>query len=77
MIPHPYFTLCVWDTVNVCWYDQFGSYSRREVAEEKTLYLQDGYSPRHVVIIKTDETAEAMMKARDALPHPDRVSDKG
>lgn len=70
MKTRPYFTLCVWDTHHACWFDQFGSYSRGEVAEEKTLCLQDGFSPRHVVIIRTDETAAAMIATRDALPHP-------
>ena len=65
-----YFTLCVWDTEQVGWFDHFGSYSRKEVAQEKTVYLDDGYSPRHLVIIETDETAAAMTSARDALPHP-------
>lgn len=65
-----YFTLCVWNPELACWFDAFGSYSRAEVAQEKTLYLDDGYSPRHVAIIKTDETAAAMIAARDALPHP-------
>lgn len=70
MKTRPYYTLCVWDTHYARWFDQFGSYSRGEVAEEKSLYLQDGFSPRHVAIIKTEETAAAMIAARDALPHP-------
>lgn len=66
----PYYTLCVWEPDFSAWFDAFGSYSRGEVAQEKTSYLDSGFSPRHLTIIKTDETAAAMIAARDALPAP-------
>ena len=66
-----YFTLCLWDAENEMWYDEFCSFSRKEVAEEKTIWTQDnGVSPRHACIIVSDGTAKGMMSTRDALPAP-------
>jgi hypothetical protein len=66
-----YYTLCIWDAEQACWFDEFGSYSRREVAEEKTIATQDNeVRPHHARIIASDESAESMIAARDALPAP-------
>ena len=65
-----YYTLCVWDTEHAAWFDVFGSYERGEVVEEMQSWKDAGNKAKHLAIIKTDETADAMMKARDALPAP-------
>lgn len=65
----PYYTLCIFDTEQNCWFDEFGSYDRKEVVAE-TDYAS---APRkHIAIIKHDDTAAAMLAARDALPLPKR-----
>jgi hypothetical protein len=67
-----YFTLCIWDAEHGAWFDEFGSYSRGEVAQEKTLHTQDnGVRPHHARIVVSDDTAESMIAARDALPAPE------
>lgn len=71
-----YYTLIRWypgedDTDPGCWADEFGSYSRREVEEEKEWAHSD--APRgHVKIIKHVDGTAAMMKARDTTPPPKR-----
>lgn len=62
-----YYTLCLWDTQEQTWFDQFGSYSKREVKEEADSY----FVPRgHKVIVAHKDSAEAMIATRDALPVP-------
>lgn len=65
----PYYTLCLWndDYEQPAWYDEFGSYSRKEVASEMECY---DLPRKHMAIIKTDGTAADMMAKRDALPAP-------
>lgn len=67
-MPRPYFTLCAWDKENANWIDLFGSYVRAECEQEKADINDSTLS--HLTIIKTDDTAQAMMEARDALPVP-------
>lgn len=73
-----YYTLCTWeesetDEDRKCglWYDAFGSYSRRECQEEWD-FAHDHMPRGWVKIIKHDDTAAAMIAARDALPAPKR-----
>lgn len=70
MKKHPYYTLCGWDKDNGNWIDMFGSYIRAECVAEKEWNSDDSVS--HLTIIKTDDTAQAMMEARDLLPIPAR-----
>lgn len=65
-----YHTLCIWDAEQSCWFDNFGSYDLKEVKGEARAARDDGYKGKHIRIITTDETAAAMMAARDALPRP-------
>lgn len=64
----PYYTLVAWDKLNAAWVDLWGSYVRAEVVQEKA--DTNDASLSHLTIIKTDDTAQAMMTARDALPVP-------
>lgn len=65
-----YHTLCIWDEHHKAWFDNFGSYSMAEVKAEYRDAKEGGYKAKHLAIITTDETAAAMMKARDNLPMP-------
>lgn len=65
----PYYTICTYDVEQKRWYDEFGSYSKNEVNEER-VSLRDHYKARHIAIIRTNGTTDAMIAARDALPHP-------
>lgn len=62
-----YYTLCVWEDEHGVWLDEFGSCKKAEVMEEKEGYdLPKGW----LAIVTSDESAEGMMAARDALPAP-------
>ena len=65
-----YHTLCLWDAHHAAWFDNFGSYVLAEVKAEYADAREGGYKAKHLAIITTDETAAAMMQARDALPAP-------
>lgn len=67
-----YYTVCTFEDGR--WFDEFGSYKLAEVKEEAQA-LKDraqayGRKRNTVQIIKHDDTAQAMMAARDALPAP-------
>lgn len=71
-----YYTLCKWiegdeDGDPGCWSDEFGSYSRREVEEEKE-WAHNHEKRGYVKIVKHLDTSKAMIQARDALPAPKR-----
>jgi hypothetical protein len=71
-----YYTLIVWtpgetDDDPGCWTDEFGSYSRGEVQEEKD-FAYDHHPRGHVKIIKHADGAAKMIAARDATPAPKR-----
>lgn len=62
-----YHTLCIWDARLGGWFDEFGSYKKAEVEEERTSWeVPMGWRR----IISHDDSAEAMMAARDALDAP-------
>jgi hypothetical protein len=69
-----YYTLCIWiegDDANDpgCWADEFGSYSRREVQQDRE--FGHSHRPRgHTAIISHAESEGAMIAARDALAKP-------
>lgn len=69
-----YHTLCIWiagsDASDPgCWADEFGSYDRAETRAEKD--FSHSHDQRgHATIISHDDTAAAMIAARDALPAP-------
>lgn len=67
MTTRAYYTLCVWDTEQAAWFDEFGDYSRDDVRAE----FDDHSAPgRHKRIIKHDGSAANMMAKRDALARP-------
>lgn len=63
-----YHTVCVWDADANCWFDAFGSYSKAECREEMSELRDSGTKAKHVKIITHEDTAAAMIAARDALP---------
>lgn len=65
-----YHTLCVWEEDNAGWFDQFGSYSLRKVKAERQDFNSAGIPGRFLAIISHDDTAQAMIAARDSLPAP-------
>ena len=64
-----YYTLCVYDTEQGCWFDEFGDYSLNAVGEE---HREHSAPSRHKRIIATNGTAADMIAKRDALPKPKR-----
>lgn len=71
-----YYTLIVWtpgedESDPGCWSDEFGSYSRREVEEERDIILTH-HKRGHTAIIKHEESTGAMIAARDSYPPPKR-----
>lgn len=64
-----YYTLCIWNTDNAAWYDNFGSYDKGEVLGEYE-DARTHYKAKHLAIITTGELAVDMITARDALSHP-------
>lgn len=73
-MPRPYFTLCVFDTEAGQWFAEFGDYSRAEVQAE----CDEHSAPRkHKRIIRHDDSAKAMIAARNALPIPKTKAKKG
>jgi len=63
-----YYTTCIFDIDCGRWFDQFGSYSRKEAHDEAS-ELSGEYP---VKVICHADTAEAMIAARDALAVPTR-----
>lgn len=61
-----YHTVCTFDPADLTWYDCVGFYSLADAKVE----LEDTPCPR--CIITHDDSADAMMAARDALPIPAR-----
>ena len=62
-----YYTLCVWDTEQAAWFDEFGFYSRSDVQAE----FDDHSAPgRYKRIIKHDGSADDMIAKRDQLAVP-------
>lgn len=64
-----YHTVIFFDQDAGQWYDEFGSYSKRE-ANAEAADLRQYHKRSHVKVITHDDTAEAMIAARDATPHP-------
>ena len=66
-----YYTVCTFEDGK--WYDEFGSYSRKE-ANEEAAFIREDQSHRYkrgwVKVISHDDNAEAMIAARDALAIP-------
>ena len=70
----PYFTLCLWNTDNAEWEDEYGSYSKREATDE----MQYHDKPRkHMTIVQTDGTLADLIAKRNALPAPATKAKKG
>lgn len=67
MTPRKYHTLIVWDTDQQCWMDEFGDYRKADVVAERQGHSAKG---KHKLVISHDDTAAAMMQARDATPAP-------
>jgi hypothetical protein len=66
-MPRTYHTLCLWDADLQKWFDQFGDYKKAEVKAEADSY----FTPRgHKTIITHQDSAQAMIAMRDALPVP-------
>lgn len=65
----PYYTLCVWDTEQLCWFDDFGSYSKQEVKEEIE-FAHYNVKAKHRVIVQSDGTVNGLLIAIKALPVP-------
>lgn len=65
-----YHTLCVWDDEQGAWFDQFGSYRLREVKAERQDFNSAGIPGRFLIIISHDDTAQAMIAARNNLQAP-------
>lgn len=68
-----YYTLCKFDTEHGAYFDQFGDYSRAAVQEELETERDAGTRKAHLVIIKTDGTAGALIAALAKLNHTDAV----
>jgi hypothetical protein len=66
-----YHTVCIFDTVALAWFDQFGSYKKAEANAEAMEY-RDTCGAGMVKIISHADTAAAMIAARDALEVPKR-----
>lgn len=63
-----YYTVCAFDVDANEWFDEFGSYDVSEAMEEMR-ELRDG-GKDFVRVVRHEDTAKAMMAARDALPKP-------
>ena len=69
-----YYTLCKFDREQGVFFDEFGSYSRREVQDELQGERDNGTRKCDLHIITTDGTAGALIAALAKLNHTDGIA---